>query len=125
MYILVKETLTVENGTTQDHPNNFANKKVILKNCKSFTNRMSIINNTEVDNSHDICVVMPMYNLIEYSNNSPKISGILWQYCRDELAEDANNASADFTAANATIDSFKIKDKMIYKTGKDGTKKLK
>ena len=26
---------------------------------------------------------MPMYNLIEYSNNYSKTSGSLWQYCKD------------------------------------------
>ena len=62
VYILVKRILTVENKVTQSDPNNVANKKVILKNCESFTNRMSIINNTEVDDPHDIYVLMPMYS---------------------------------------------------------------
>ena len=35
---------------------------------------------------------MPMYNLIEYTDNYSKTSGILWQYCRDEPALDAINA---------------------------------
>ena len=43
-------------------------------NCKSK------INNTETDNAKDIDIVMPMYNLIEYSNSYSKTSGRLWQY---------------------------------------------
>ena len=44
-------------------------KKVIFKNCTPFTNCISEINNTLVDNAKDIDIVMPMYNLIEYSDN--------------------------------------------------------
>ena len=56
---------------------------------------------------------MPMYNLIEYSDNYLKIFGILWQYYRDEPAiNDGNGIFVDFTPANATIDSFKIKEKI-------------
>ena len=35
-------------------------------------------------------VVMPMYNLIEYSDNYSKTSGRLWQYYRDKPALDNN-----------------------------------
>ena len=48
------------------------NKGVILKNCASFTDYISEINNTQTDNAKYIDVVMPMYNLIEYSNNYSK-----------------------------------------------------
>ena len=51
-----------------------------------------------------------MYNLIEYSDNYSKISGILGQYCRDELALDGNDAIVDFTADNADTNLFKIKE---------------
>ena len=67
---------------------------------------------------------MPKYKLIEYSDNYSKTSGILWKYCRDEPAVDDNGAIADFTEANAITDSFKIKQKIINKTGDNGTKKL-
>ena len=35
---------------------------------------------------------MPMYNLIEYSDNYSKTSGSLWQYCKEIPAEDDNGA---------------------------------
>ena len=74
-YILVKGTTAVAKETDAA-PNN-ANKKVILKNCAPFTNCISRINNTQVDDASDIDVVMPMHNLIDYSDNYLKISGIL------------------------------------------------
>ena len=40
---------------------------------------------------------MPMYNLIEYSNNYSKTSGSLWQYYRDEPDDNIAN-SESFTS---------------------------
>ena len=37
-----------------------------------------------MDYPQDIDMVMPMYNLIEYSNNYSKTSGSLWQYYIDD-----------------------------------------
>ena len=55
----------------------------MFRNCVPFTNCISEINNTQVDNAKDLYVVMPMYNLIKYPNNYSKTSGSLWQYYRD------------------------------------------
>ena len=65
-------------------------KKVIFKNCAPFTNCISRIDNMQVDDAHDINVVMSIYNWVEYSDNYSQKSGILRQYCRDEpdLAND-------------------------------------
>ena len=54
----------------------------MFKNCPPFTECISIINNTQIDNAKDIDVVMPMHHLIEYSDNYSKPSGSLWQYNR-------------------------------------------
>ena len=62
-YILVKGTITVNNKGTAVAPNN-TNKKVIFENCAPFTNYISEINNTQIDNVKDIDTVMPMCNLI-------------------------------------------------------------
>ena len=94
-YIIVKGTITVNNTTAADADANNANKKVIFKSCAPFTNCITEINNTQVDNAIDVDIVMPMYNLIEYSDNYAKIS--LWQYCLDIPALDNNNAIVDFT----------------------------
>ena len=59
------------------------NKILIFENCALFTNCISKINNTLIDNAKDMDVVMSMYNLIEYSNNYLKSTGSLWQYYKD------------------------------------------
>ena len=85
-YILVKGTITIT-GAGDDAAVRQADEKdkgVVFKNCAPFTNCISEINNTQVDNAKDIDIVMPMYNLIEYSDNYAKTSGSLWQYYRDE-----------------------------------------
>ena len=54
---------------------------------------------------------MPMYNLIEYSDNYSKTSGSLWQYCKDILVINNNGDIVDFNSANATTNSFNFKSK--------------
>ena len=102
--ILVEGTIIVESKTAHDQPYNAVNKKVIFKNYGSFTNCISRINNTQVDDAHDIDAALLIYNLIEYSDNYSKTFGTLRKYCRDESALVVN-------AADTTIDSFKIKGK--------------
>ena len=68
-YIHVKGTITIPNIGTAAAPNN-RNKKVIFKNCAPFTNCISEINNTHRGDVHDINLVMPMHNLIEYRDTS-------------------------------------------------------
>ena len=68
-YILVKGNITVNNTASDGAAANNTNKKVILKNWAPFTNCISKINNTQIDNSEYIDIVMPMYNLIEYSDD--------------------------------------------------------
>ena len=81
---------------------------------------MSEINNTQVDDAKDIDIVMPMYNLIEYSDNYAKTSGSLWQYCKDIPAR-INNNIVNFTDNNLT-DSFNFKVKFTGQTDDDGNK---
>ena len=76
-YILAKGNIAVNNTGTAEAPIN-RDKKVIFKNCAPFTNCISKINNTQIDNAEYIDIVMPMYNLIEYSDNYSKTSGSLW-----------------------------------------------
>ena len=85
-YIFVKGTITIagEGADAAARHADERDKGVAFKNCAPFTNCISEINNTQVDNVKDIDIVMPMYNLIEYSDNYAKTSGSLWQYFRDE-----------------------------------------
>ena len=93
-------------------------KVVIFKNCVPFTNYISKINNTQIGNAEYIDIIMPMYNLIEYSENYSKTFGSLWQYCKEVPALDSNGDIADFKVANAT-DSFSFKIKITGQTAND------
>ena len=89
--------------------------KKYFKNCAPFTNCIGEINDTQIDNAKDIDIVMPMYNLIEYSDNYAKTTGSLWQYCKGIPAQNnANDAIIIFSKDNIT-DSFKFKQKSQVK----------
>ena len=120
-YILVKGTISVNNTAADGAAANNTNKKVIFKNCAPFNNCISEINNTQIDNTKDIDIVMPMYNLIEYSDNYAKTTGSLWQYCKDIPALNANDEITHFTEGNLT-DSFNFKVKITGRTGNGRTK---
>ena len=106
-YILVKGKITITgrgaNVTARQAYER--DKGAAFKNCAPFTNWITEINNIQVDNAKDIDIVMPMYNLIEYSDNYAKTSGSLWQYFRDQ--PDDNLADSK---------SFKSKIKITGKT---------
>ena len=108
-YILVKRTITITVAGDDDAAKRLdeGNKGVIFKNCAPFTKCISRINNTDIDNAQDINIVIPMYNLIEYSDNYSKTSESLWQYYKD----DPNH-------------SFKSKTKITGKTPAVGNKKM-
>ena len=53
-------------------------------------------------------MVKPLFDVIEYSDNYSKKSGILWQYCRDQPVLETNNSFTDFNTANTATCSFKI-----------------
>ena len=76
-YILVKGTITVPKTAAPGAARNNTNKKVILQNCAPFTDRITEINNTQEDDAEKIDIVMPMYNLIKYSDDYSKTSGSL------------------------------------------------
>ena len=85
-YILVKGTIT-NTGAGNDDATKQADERdkvVTFKNCAPFTKCISGINNTDIDNAQDIDIVMPMYNLIEYSDNNSKTSGSLCQYYKHD-----------------------------------------
>ena len=79
-YILIKGTITIT-GAGDDAAARRAderNKGVTFQNCAPFTKCISRINNTDIDNTHDIDIVTSMYNLIENSDNYSKTSGTFW-----------------------------------------------
>ena len=114
VYVLVKGITTII-GAGADAAARQAyekDKEVIFKNCAPFINCKSEINDTEIDNAKDIDIVIPMYNVIEYSEDYSKTSGILWQYYKDELNDNLTDS-----------ESFKSIMKIIRKTPADGNTK--
>ena len=114
-YILVKGTITITGAGDNDAAKRLdeRNKGVIFKNCAPFTKCISRINNKDIDNAQDIDIVMPMYNLIEYSDSYSKKSGSLWQYYKDDPS---NNIAGS--------ESFKFKVKITGKTPNNGNTKV-
>ena len=90
-YILVKGTITV-NGVIDGAENEILrrNRPLILKNNAAFVSCMTKINNEFIEDADDLDIVMPMYNLLEYSKNYRKTIGSLYNYYRDELSDDNN-----------------------------------
>ena len=90
-YILVAGDITAGGGD--------ANTKVAFKNCALFTKCMTHINDEHVDTTDNLNIVLPMYNLIKYSDNYSDTSGSLWQFKRDESpvtnAGNPDNVSVD------------------------------
>ena len=113
-YILVKRTITITGAGADDAAKQLdeRNKGVIFKNCSPFTKCISRINNTDIDTAQDFDIVMPMYNLIEYSDNYSKKSESLWQYNKD----DPNDNLVRF-------EPFKSKTKITGKTPAYGNTK--
>ena len=113
-YILVKGKITIA-GAGDDAAARQADERdkvVALKNSAPFTHCIIEINNTQIDNCKDIDIVMPLYNLLEYSDNYAKTSRNSWQYYRDE----PNDSLAD-------SESFKVKIKKTGKTPHNGNER--
>ena len=108
-YILVTGNITV---TGSDN-----NTKVAFKNCASFNKCRIEINETFDDEADIVNITMPMYNLIEYSDNYSDTSGSLWNFKRDEIGD------VDLTIDNAS--SFKYKANLIGDTVADGANRKK
>ena len=111
-YIVVKGdiTLTKTNGRGII---DIRNRFLAFKNNAPFTNCISKINNVLIDNAEDLDVVMPMYNLLEYSKNYRKTTGSLWNYYRDETH---NPPTANYNADHiANFASFKYKSSITGK----------
>ena len=100
-YILLDGTIRAANAVNAT--------RLALKNCAPFTKCNLEVNDEHVDTAENLDIVMPMYNLIEYSDNYQDSSATLYQYKRDEPPE--NDSVADLTANNS--DSLKYKIKLL------------
>ena len=66
--VIVMITITVSNKAIADVAVNNIRKKAIFKNCSPFTGCITEINNTQVDNTQNIDIAIPMYSFIKYSD---------------------------------------------------------
>ena len=106
VYILLRGDITVAAaGATQ----------VAFKNCVTFTKCITKIDGTTKDDAETLDLVMPMYNLIEYSSNYSETAGSLWSYSKDEATEFIANI-----ANTNDFKSLKYKAKLLGNTVADG-----
>ena len=116
-YILVKGTITVTAPGANNGANNIRDKRnrpLILKNNAPFVSCITRINGELTEDAHDLDVVMPMYNLLEYSKNYRKTIVSLYNYYRDELPNDDNDNFANINVVN--LEAFKYKNKITGNT---------
>ena len=136
-YILVKGTITVMVPGVNNNVNNIRDKRnrpVILKNNSPFVSCITRINGELIEDADDLDIVIPMYNLLEYSKNYRKTIGSLYNYYKDELTNDDNDNFANINVVNS--EEFNYKNKITgntynvdaadqgYDVNKNGTQKV-
>ena len=107
-YISIDGTIIVAGNA----PRNRQNRPVILKNNAPFISCITKINGELIEDADDLDVVVPMYNLLEYSKNYIKTIGSLYNYYRDELDDDAdlnNHPNTNVVSSNA----FQYKNELL------------
>ena len=104
-YIVVKGKITVKRPNNADE----YDQKLAFKNNTPFNSCITKMNNTLIDNAEDLDIVMPMYNLIEYSKNYRKTTGSLWNNYRYKP-----NIGSDDGVGNNRI-NYSIKDSKYLK----------
>ena len=118
-YILVKGTITVAGNNLRDRQD----RPLIFKNNAPFVSCITRINGELIEDADDLDIVMPIYNLLEYSKNYRKTIGSLYNYYRDELSDDADdNQLNNIKIVNSN--TFKYKNKIIDNTNNQGTKDI-
>ena len=85
-YTVVKGRISVRGNNNA----NTRNKQLIFKNSTPFRSCISKINNAFIENAEDVDIVMPIYHLLEYSDNYAKTSESLWNYYGDKIYDSAN-----------------------------------
>ena len=100
-YILVNGTITVTAPAGANNIKDKKNRKLILKNNAPFVSCITRINGELIEDADDLDIVMPMYNLLEYSKNYRKTIESLYNYYRDELTNDNNNRNANRNVVNS------------------------
>ena len=119
--------MRVKGKITITNPNDNANfnEKLTLKNNAPFILCISKINSELAENAEDLDIIMPMYNLLEYSKNYKKTSGSLFNYYRDEPNEiiiGAGNNAINISVRNSNFFDYKTEITGSLGTGEDEKK---
>ena len=104
-YIVVKGTIAVTNPDNDEY-----DKELNLKNNAPFVSCILKINNILIDNAEDLEIVMPLYNLLEYSKNYKKTTGSFWNYYRDKPNKQSiggGNAAIKYLIRNSKSFDYK------------------
>ena len=115
VYILITGNITTTGGD--------ANIRAAFKNCAPFTKFKTHINDEHVENADNLDIIMPIYSLIEYSDNYSDTSGRLWQFKRDESpvtnAVNPDNVSTTnsttFKYKSSFFKSLEVDDNGVFK----------
>ena len=107
-YILLMGDITATGGD--------ANTKVTFKNCTPFVKYVTHINDEHVENADNLDMVMPMHNLIEYSDNYSDTSRSSWHFKWDEQNMNDENPANVITADSS---SFEYKSSFFKTLGND------
>ena len=94
------------------------NTKVAFKSFAPFTGCVTHINDEHVETAENLDIILPMYNLLEYSGNYADFSGSLWQFKRDE--QNTKNAGIPNCVTTDNSTSFKYKSNLLKKLVADG-----
>ena len=119
-YIVVKGDMTFAK-TNGRGIIDIRNRFLTFNNNMPFTNCISKINNVLIDNAEDLDIVIPMYNLLEYSKNYRKTTRSFWNFYRDEPntppLNDDDPSTINYNADPTTnSESFKYKSSITGKT---------
>lgn len=90
-YILVNRTIGITAAGSKNSDKR--NKQVTYKNCAPFTDYISELNNSQIDNTKDLDDTIPMHNVIEFRGNHEK-TAILWQYLKDDSNYDKTDSKS-------------------------------
>ena len=109
-YILVEGTIIVTAPGDNNNVNNIRDKRnrpLISKNNAPFVSCITRINGELIEDADELDIVIPIYNLLEYSKNYRKTIGSLYNYYKDELGGNANNNDNTVNS-----DTFRYKNKI-------------
>ena len=124
-YIFFKETITFRETAAVSESNDIIDEKVMFENCAPLNNCISRIKNTQEDDVRDIDVVIPMHNLIQYSDNYSKLLEFYGSIVEMNRLQMVIVLFLILLLLNQLLIRLKLKIKLQEKQGTMAQKKLK